>query len=418
MSRPHPGGLAAGRAITVPLKCERGGNVAALLLLGSLLIGVAAAAASPAASRAAVSVPSPAGVVVHENVHSPALVTNLLGDSPDRPVAIYFPPGYRSGASRYPVVYLLHGFGSTHKGAEVWTMGDWANVPGMMDRLIAAGKIHEMIVVMPDASTRLGGAFYTNSVATGNWEDFIARDLVGYVDSRYRTRKRASSRGIAGHSMGGYGAIKLGMKHPDIFGAVYGLSACCMEWNGEMSAEDPAWDKTAGFRSLDDVAAAQRSIVESGDNFRDPKIPRAFLSLVFVALSAAWSPDPGRPPFYADLLVEGRGDARKVSEMRKAQWSANMPVAMLDQYHSNLALLRAIAFDVGRQDEHSDVRAGARDFDEGLTRNGIAHRFEEYEGTHLSRIGERLETSALPFFSRVLASDNPGSPPKAKAREP
>jgi S-formylglutathione hydrolase len=241
---------------------------------------------------------------------------------------------------------------------------------------------------------------------------------VGYVDGRYRTLRRASSRGIAGHSMGGYGAIKLGMKHPDIFGAVYGLSACCMEWSGEMSAANPAWDKSVGFRSLNDVAAAQKYIAESGYNFRDPEVPRTFLSLVFVALSAAWSPDPGRPPFYADLLVEGRGDARKVPEMRKARWSANMPVAMLGQYRSNLARLRAIAFDVGRQDEHSDVRAGARDFDEGLTRNGISHQFEEYEGTHLSRIGERLEKSALPFLSRVLAPGNPDSERKAKEREP
>jgi S-formylglutathione hydrolase FrmB len=283
----------------------------------------------------------------------------------------------------------------------------------MMDRLIAAGKIHRMIIVMPDASTRLGGAFYTNSLATGNWEDFVTRDLVTDIDTRYRTLRRASSRGIAGHSMGGYGAIKLAMKHPEVFGAVYGLSACCMEWNGEMSAENPAWDKAVGFQSLDDVAAARKLIVDSGYDFGNPEVPRAFLSWVFVALSAAWSPDPGHPPFYADLLVEGRGDARKVPEMRRALWSANMPVAMLNQYRSNLARLRAIALDVGRQDEHSDVRAGARDFDAGLTRNGIAHQFEEYEGTHLSRIGERLETRALPFFSRALAAADPDSRPRA-----
>ena len=390
-------------------------------VLPGLILGVwAAAAAESAAAPPASPVPSPVvstGIVIRETVHSPALVANLLGDSPDRPVVIYLPPGYRSSASRYPVVYLLHGFGATKNGAEEWTSGDWANVPGMMDRLIAAGRIRKMIVVMPDASTRLGGAFYTNSAATGNWEDFVTRDLVTAIDRRYRTLRRASSRGIAGHSMGGYGAIKLAMKHPEVYGAVYGLSACCMEWNDEMSAESPAWDKTVGFQSLDDVAAARKLIVDSGGDFRNPEVPRAFLSLVFVALSAAWSPDPGRPPFYADLLVEGRGDARKVPEMRRALWSANMPVAMLDQYRTNLARLRAIAFDVGRQDEHPDVRAGARDFDAGLTRNGIPHQFEEYEGTHLSRIGERLEKRALPFLSRVLASGNPESPPKRKEKE-
>ena len=353
------------------------------------------------------------GVVVNQTVHSPALVANLLGDSPDRTVAIYLPPGYQGSTSRYPVIYLLHGFGSTSRATEAWTQGEWANVPRMMDRLIAAGKIQKMIVVMPDASTRLGGAFYTNSAAAGNWEDFITRDLVSSIDTRYRTIRRASSRGIAGHSMGGYGALKLAMKHPDIYGAVYGLSACCMEWNDGMSAANPAWDKTVGFKTLDDVAAAQNYIVESGFNFKDPEVPRAFFSLALLALSAAWSPDPERPPFYADLLVEGSGDSRKAPEMRQALWSANMPVAMLDQYRSNLARLRAIALDVGSQDENHDIRAGARDFDAGLTRNGIAHQFEEYEGTHMSRIGERLETEALPFFSRALAPVKPDSQPEA-----
>jgi len=198
---------------------------------------------------------------------------------------------------------------------------------------------------------------------------------------------------------------------------VYGLSACCMEWNDGMSAANPAWDKAVDFKTLDDVAAAQNYIARSGDNFKDPEVPRDFFALVFVALSAAWSPDPGRPPFYADLLVEGSGDARRVPAMRRALWSANMPVAMLSQYRSNLARLRAIAFDVGRQDENHDIRAGARDFDAGLTCNGIPHRFEEYEGTHLSGIGERLETRVLPFFSRVLVRGERGSPPKAKKRE-
>lgn len=168
---------------------------------------------------------------------------------------------------------------------------------------------------------------------------------------------------------------------------------------------------------LGDVAAAQDLIVKSGDNFNDPEVPRAFLSLVLLALSTAWSPDPERPPFYADLLVEGSGDARQVSEVQQARWSANMPVAMLDQYRSNLARLGAIAFDVGSQDENRHIRAGARDFDAGLTRNGIPHEFEQYEGTHMSRIGERLETRAFPFFSRALALGNADSQQKARRGE-
>jgi S-formylglutathione hydrolase len=84
---------------------------------------------------------------------------------------------------------------------------------------------------MPDGSNAFGNSMWTNSVTTGNWEDYIALDLVEYIDKKYRTDARSASRGIAGHSSGGYGAIKLAMKHPQVFGAVYALSACCLGWD-------------------------------------------------------------------------------------------------------------------------------------------------------------------------------------------
>ena len=339
------------------------------------------------------------GTVVDETVHSSALVGNLLGDSPDRSVTVYLPPGYQGKSSRYPVIYLLHGFLANNKS---WTESDWAHVPKTMDALIAAGKIRSMIVVMPDGSNKLGGSFYTNSVTTGNWEDFITRDLVKYIDTKYRTVPHATSRGIAGHSMGGYGAIKIAIKHPEIFGAVYALSACCMEWGGGMSPSNPAWNKTMTFRSLSDVAAARDYISRSEFNFQDPEVSREFVALAALSMSAAWSPDPARPPFFADFLVEGSGDARTISAMHVAQWSANMPIAMFGQYRSNLKKLVAIAFDVGKQDESPEIPAAAHDFDAGLTSNGIRHQFDEYDGTHNSRIAERLESRVFPFFSLAL----------------
>ena len=105
--------------------------------------------------------------------------------------------------------------------------------------------------------------------------------------------------------------------------------------------------------------------------------------------------------------------------MHISEWSANMPVAMFSQYRSNLSQLRAIAFDVGRQDENEDIPAGAQDFDAGLSSNGISHQFEEYDGTHMSRIGERLEIRVFPSFRALSISRRfkkkrstpPASPP-------
>jgi len=337
-----------------------------------------------------------AGTVVESKVYSPALAGNLLADSADRNVTIYLPPSYAATSKRYPVIYLLHGYLGTNVQ---WTNGDWANVPKILDGLIAAGKIREMVIVMPDGSNKFAGSFYTNSVTTGNWEDFVTRDLVKYVDDNYRTLVRPSSRGIAGHSMGGYGALKLAMKHPETFGAVYGLSACCMEWGDDLSSANPAWDKTLDFRSMDDFVGAHK-ILDSQASREDQFM--AFFSMVFAALSAAWSPNPERPPFFLDCPVEGHGASRKPVEALQAEWSANMVVPMAGQYGSSFMNLRAIAVDVGAQNEFAHIVVGARDLDKELTQNKIPHEFETYPGDHGNKVGERLETRVFPFFSRAL----------------
>jgi len=332
-----------------------------------------------------------AGTVVQAKVHGAALEGNLLGDSAERNVTIYLPPGYATSSKRYPVVYLLHGYMSSN--------ADWGNVPEILNRLIGAGKIRGMIVVMPDASNKFLGSFYTNSATTGKWEDFVTRDLVKYVDEKYRTVARASGRGIAGHSMGGYGSLKLGMKHPEIFGAIYSLSACCMEWGSDLSLGNPGWDKTLEFKSADDFVAAHKYL----DSLKSDKEQfGTFFSLVFVAMAVAWSPDPKRPPFFADFPVEGRGASRKPIEAVQAEWSANLIVPMTSRYSSNLRRLRGIALDVGEQDEFAHIIAGAHDFDKLLKQNNIPHEFETYQGNHGNKIGERLENKVFPFFSKMF----------------
>src|SRR5215831_19312390 len=158
-----------------------------------------------------------ADAVEHIKVHGPALEGNLEGDSPDRDVTVYLPPSYATArARRYPVVYLLHGYGGTDAN---WT-GQQVNLPEIADRLVAAGSVREMIVVMPNAFSLHKGSMYSNSVTSGDWETYVARDLVAYIDSHYRTIADRMSRGLAGASMGGYGAIRIGMKRPDVFSSL------------------------------------------------------------------------------------------------------------------------------------------------------------------------------------------------------
>jgi S-formylglutathione hydrolase FrmB len=354
-------------------------------LLGLVLIAVAPA---PAAEFRP-------GAVVEDAVDSRALRGNLFGDSPRRTVFVYLPPGYaKQPERRYPVVFLLHGYQGNGKQ---WLGGAEWDLREVMDRLIAAGKSREVLVVMPDVKSRLGGSFYTDSVAAGNWDEFLSRELVAHVDRKYRTLARPASRGVAGHSMGGYGAILLAMKHPETFGAAYAHSPAVLGWGGDLTTDNPAWDTTLSFGTAADFDKAQG---------------QHYVAQAFVALGAAWSPNPSRPPFFADYPVTGAGAGRKRDEATCARWSANMPVYMADQYRANLARLRGIAFDVGKQDQFPHIPLTCRAFARALARNGVAHTFEEYEGDHNNRVPERIESKLVPFFSRVLAADAPPAPNK------
>src|SRR5205823_12383502 len=161
--------------------------------------------------------------VEHIKVHGAALEGNLEGDAVDRDGFVFLPPSYSKEKSRrYPVVYALHGYSI---GAEQWTHE--IHVPQTIEGAVALGA-QEMIVVLPDSKTVHNGSMYSSSVTTGDFEQFIARDVVAYIDAHYRTVPDRASRGLVGHSMGGYGATRISMKHADVFGSVYIMSPCCL----------------------------------------------------------------------------------------------------------------------------------------------------------------------------------------------
>ena len=192
-----------------------------LLVLAAGLVVVTGTCLRCSAQNLGSSGQSSAAVAVESiKVHGKGLEGNLEGDSPDREVAVFLPPSYaRERNRRYPVVYMLPGLTDS---VSKWFGPEehWIKLPEVLDRAFASGTA-EMIVVLPDAFTRYGGSMYSTSVTTGDWENYIAVELVAYIDSHYRTLAHVVSRGIAGHSMGGYGALRIGMKHPDVFSALY-----------------------------------------------------------------------------------------------------------------------------------------------------------------------------------------------------
>jgi enterochelin esterase-like enzyme len=326
-----------------------------------------------------------AGTVEHVTVHGKALEGNLEGDSPDREVTIYLPPSYAADqARRYPVIYLLHGYG----GRDDTFTARLAKLQESADRLAAAQGFSDPIVVVPNAFTLHKGSMYSNSVTTGDWESFIAQDLVAYVDGHYRTFARRMSRGLAGHSMGGYGALRIGMKRPDVFSSLYIMSACCLTANANPQSERMKAAEAIKTREQAEAAA------------RTP----GFGPSTSLASAAAWSPNPKNPPLYLDLPVKDG----KVRPDIVAKWAANAPLEMLERYAPALKSYYAIAIDIGTKDS---LIASNRRLHEAMTRLAIAHSYEEYDGDHTSKVGERIERNLLPFFSMTLAAPaNPSSP--------
>jgi len=314
--------------------------------------------------------------VEHIKVHGQALEGNLEGDAADRDVFVFLPPSYSTSKSRrYPVVYALHGYSIS---AEQWTHE--IHVPQTIEGAFAQGA-QEMIVVLPDSKTAFGGSMYSSSVTTGDFERFIAHDLVAYIDAHYRTIPDRASRGLAGHSMGGYGAARIAMKHPDVFGSVYIMSPCCLSARaaGPSSAD------------LEKVATAAKSPADLAG------LP--FPLITQLAVGAAWSPDPQNPPLYLDLPTKDGAPQPDVL----AKWAANAPLVFVDQFIGNLRQYRAIAIDVGDQD---GLRADTEKLHDALDRYGIANNFETYHGTHTSAVADRFQNHVLPFFSQNLCFRN------------
>jgi S-formylglutathione hydrolase len=331
------------------------------------------------------------GTLVEISIPAPSLKSNLLGDPSEQKAIVYLPPSYeRSPAKRYPTIYLLHGYSARNNA---WTNGGYQglSLQPVMDEMIKAGKIREMIIVAPSGWNAYGGAFYTNSSVTGNWEDYIYRDVVGNVDTNYRTIARAESRGIAGHSMGGYGAITLGMKHPDVFSTVYALSPCCLTLNDDLGMDNSSWSKVNRLTSKDQLKLKFESFEE-------------FFMVAFVALSAAFSPNPARPPFFVDFPFQEREGRLEKNESAYNRWRSKMPLYMVDENKQNLMKLRGLFIDYGEKEEFSHVRTGSQLFSKALAERNVPHGFEVYkDGDHVSKIRERVETRVLQFFSEKLA---------------
>ena len=249
-----------------------------------------------ALAGAALLLAPPRGTVRVERFFAPALGV-------EKHYVIYLPPSYASSPGRrYPVAYYLHGFSGDES--------DWVSLGSIdvvADSLIAGGT-PEMILVMPDGDD----GWYTNweeppepydaclvdtlvnraapalCVVQAHYEDYIVRDLVRHVDSTYRTVADRRHRGIAGLSMGGFGAVTIALEHPDVFSAAAShsgvlsplyagphpfaappryhtsIDSVAAGWKGMWAAIAPAFGRTLASWTARDPARLARRLAAAG----------------------------------------------------------------------------------------------------------------------------------------------------------
>jgi len=334
------------------------------------------------------SIRFPRGRVVLDYIDSRVLRGNRPGDPHLREVPVYLPPGYDdSKTKRYPVVVVLTGF--TGSGRMLLNRSNFDEaIDQRMDRLIATGRVKPMILVMPDGYTRYGGSQYLNSPATGRYEDHMIREIVPWADARYRTKAEAGHRAVIGKSSGGYGALVLGMKHPDVFGALASHSG----------------DAYFEYCYLPDIPKALSEIARHGglEKFlrafdRAPKKKHDMvMALNIVGMSSCYSPNP-RSALGFDLPWDAKTE--KLDERVWKKWLAHDPVRMARKHAAALKRLRLVYLEAGVRDEWN-LHIGARILSKTLAKLGVKHVHEEFDDGHMG-ISYRYDAS-LPRISRAI----------------
>jgi enterochelin esterase-like enzyme len=304
---------------------------------------------------------------------------NKGGEDAKRKVAIYLPPGYGDTQKLYPVIYFLHGYNANEEEMKGLQMQK------LLDDAIAAQRINPVILVVPSSYTNYGGSFYTNSTLTGNWADYIAKDLVAYIDKNFKTIANRESRGICGHSMGGNGAFKIGMLYPDVFGSIYALSPSVLDWAEEFGVDNP------GFR-----------IIHEAKNL--PEVQKDLYANILLAMGRTYSPNPDKAPFQADLPVEFEGDSAKIRDEVVKKWESQFVTRMVDRNLESLKTCK-LKIDWGKNDEFKHIPVTCRALSEKLNRLGMKHHAEEYAGGHGDMLpGDhgRINQHLIPFFAQSL----------------
>lgn len=324
------------------------------------------------------------GTIVTEHLVSEILRENRTGLDPKRVIKIYLPPGYESSGKSYPVVYFCHNI--NWSAEQVFEDGNMAK---QLERAFARGLVGEFILVAASYTTPTMGSLYENSPITGRWLDYTAREVVPFIDAKFRTIRHRDSRALTGDFMGGRGVLQLAMVHADLFAVAYAMHPVATGAGYQpMIYLDVDWRRIHQAKTYAELAGPGRA-------------------QILLMICQAFLPNASRPPFFCDFPVELEGGVPRLhpGNNRAVQQRFHLD-EMLDEHADNLRGMRGLAFDWGRYDPTSAHVYSNQAFGRKLADLGIVHEAEEYAGNPWDQYwgdNGRFETRVLPFLARHLA---------------
>ena len=183
----------------------------------------------------------------------------------------------------------------------------------------------------------------------------------------------------------------MAMRYPDVFSSTYAISPCCLSLTEAVrGAKPPSWEAVAAFRTRQEFDNFLRDFEKSPNE-------SAFFTIGIIALAAAISPNPAKPPLFIDLpfdLVDGAFAPR---EPVHSVWEAASPVNEVSRFAANLRRLRALGIEVGANDGFADIPQSVRSFSRALERAGVKHALDIYDGRHEDRISSGCPITCCRF---------------------
>ncbi|MGE5474431.1 MAG: alpha/beta hydrolase [Ignavibacteriales bacterium] len=295
---------------------------------------------------------------ITEIISSPSLKNNKLGDPIQQEARVFLPPSYYSETEkRYPVVYYLHGFGSSFLEID-WYRNNYKS-------FVTNKKNKEFILVGVNGRNKLDGSFYVNSPVTGNWEDYIINDVVSFIDNKYKTIAMPSSRGISGFSMGGFGALSLGFHHPEIFSCIFAISP--------------------GIFERVDVK----------------KVLTTWNSKIITAYGAAFAPNLDKPYPYVELPIFNNTSRDKIIITKWINGTGNFELKV-SKYINNIRQLTGVQVAYGTKDAFYWIPNGCKNLSKSLTDKKIKNTLIEFDGNHGDKNNVIVDKYMFPYFSKLL----------------